>query len=76
MIWYKNIEILNKDYIQAGDMTMNYTMFFSEKYPKTFEIEILGKDNKIQNISLIHKISPYELVTKINPLLLRKVNQK
>ena len=57
-------------------MTMNYTMFFSEKYPKIFEIEILGKDNKIQNISLIHKISPYELVTKINPLLLRKVNQK
>ena len=74
--WYKNIEILNKDYIQAGDMTMNYTMFYSEKFPKTFEIEILGKYNKIQNISLIHKISPYELITKINPLLLRKVSQK
>ena len=74
--WYKNIKIINKDYIQAGDMTMNYTMFFSENYPKNYEIEIIGKYNKISNISLLYNLTPYEIITKISPLILRKVNQK
>lgn len=74
--WYKNVKIISKDYIQAGDMTMNYTMFYTENYPKTFEIEILGKTNNIKNISMLYNLSPYEIVTKISPLILRKVNQK
>lgn len=74
--WYKNIEILNKELLQAGNMTMNYTMFFTDKYPKTKEIEIIGNHNKILNMSLIYKISPYEIITKLSPFLIRKVNQK
>lgn len=74
--WYKNIEIINKDLIQAGNMTMNYTMFFSTCYPKIKEIEIIGTHNKILNMSLISKITPYEIVTKLSPFLTRKVSQK
>jgi len=74
--WYKNIEIINNKFIQAGEMTMNYTMFFTEKYPSSHEVEIIGKNNKITNISLIHKISPYEIVTKLSPFIHRKLNQK
>lgn len=74
--WYKNVEIINKDLIQAGDMTMNYTMFFSEKYPSLNEVEIIGKYNKINNISLVYKISPYEIVTKLSPFIHRIINQK
>lgn len=75
--WYKNIEIINKNYIQAGEMTMNYTMFFSKDYPKEKEIEILGSTNKMINISLINKISPYEIVTKLSPFINRYIiNQK
>lgn len=74
--WYKNIEILHKEHIQAGNMTMNYTMFFSTSYPKTHTIEIIGKTNKILNMSLIHKISPYEITTKLSPFIHRKLNQK
>ena len=74
--WYKQVKIVNNDYIQAGDMTMNYTMFFSENYPKNFEIEIIGKNNKISNICLLYNLTPYEIITKISPLILRKVNQK
>ena len=74
--WYKNIEIINKDYIQAGEMTMNYTMFFSEKYPKENEIEIIGPQNKIINLSLLNKISPYEIITKLSPFIHRKLNRK
>ena len=74
--WYKNIEIINKDFIQAGEMTMNYTMFFTTDYPTTNKIEIIGKQNKISNLSLINKISPYEIVTKLSPFIYRKLSQK
>ena len=74
--WYKNIEIIVPNYIQAGEMTMNYTMFFTEKYPTIKEIEIIGKYNKITNISLIYKISPYEIITKLSPFIHRTINQK
>ena len=74
--WYKDIEIINKDLIQAGNMTMNYTMFFSTQYPKIKEIEIIGDHNKILNMSLTSKITPYEIVTKLSPFLIRKVSQK
>ena len=56
---------------------MNYTMFFSKDYPKEKEIEILGSTNKMINISLINKISPYEIVTKLSPFINRYIiNQK
>lgn len=74
--WYKNIEIIAPNFIQAGEMTMNYTMFFTEKYPNIKEIEIIGKYNKITNISLIYKISPYEIITKLNPFIPRIIHQK
>lgn len=74
--WYKNIEILNKNFIQAGNMTMNYTMFFTDKYPSIHEIEIIGENNKISNMSMIYKISPYEIITKLSPFINRIVNQK
>ncbi len=74
--WYKNIEIIFKDLIQAGDMTMNYTMFFSEEYPKFKEIEIIGSNNKVLNMSLINKISPYEIITKLSPFIHRKVDRR
>lgn len=74
--WFKNIEIINKNYIQAGDMTMNYTMFFTENYPKENEIEIIGSQNKINNIAILYNLSPYEIITKLNPFIHRKLNQK
>ena len=74
--WYKNIEIINKNYLQAGEMTMNYTMFYSEFYPKDKYIEVVGDYNKILNLSLIHKISSYEIITKLSPFIPRIVNQK
>ena len=55
---------------------MNYTMFFTEHYPKSSEIEIIGKYNKINNISLIYKISPYEVITKLSPFIPRIIDQK
>lgn len=74
--WYKNIEIISKNYIQAGDMTMNYTMFFTENYPKNNDIEIIGNQNKISNFALINNLTPYEIITKLSPFIHRKVNQK
>lgn len=74
--WYKNIEIISKNMIQAGEMTMNYTMFFTEKYPNFKEIEIIGENNKITNMSLLYNLSPYEIITKLSPFIPRIINQK
>lgn len=70
--WLRSIPLLHKNFIQAGLMTMNYTMLFTKEYNNEKKITITGdKENTLIKYQSVNNISVYEIIASLNPFLKR-----